>query len=67
MCNQELEEGICSLAVPLVDRDRRVVAAMNITANLSRTTPAEMVSKFLPCLKRSAERINSTLRLKTNL
>jgi IclR family transcriptional regulator, pca regulon regulatory protein len=67
MCNQELEEGICSLAVPLVDRDRQIVAAMNITANLSRTTPAEMVSKFLPCLKRSAERINSTLRLKTNL
>ena len=52
MCNQELEEGICSLAVPLCDRDEQIVAAMNITANLSRTTPSEMVSKFLPCLKR---------------
>jgi IclR family pca regulon transcriptional regulator len=67
MCNQELEEGICSLAVPLVDRDNQIVAAMNITANLSRTTPSEMVSKFLPCLKRSAEKINFSLRLKTTV
>lgn len=65
MCNQELEEGICSIAVPIVGRDRQIVAAMNITANLSRTTPSEMVSKFLPCLKRAAERINSAVRLKT--
>lgn len=67
MCNQELEEGICSIAVPLYDRDQQIVAAMNITANLSRTSASEMVSKFLPCLKRSAERINSTLRLKTSV
>jgi IclR family pca regulon transcriptional regulator len=64
MCNQELEEGICSLAVPIMDREGRIVAAMNITANLSRTTPSEMVSKFLPCLRRAAERINSAIRLK---
>lgn len=64
MCNQELEEGICSLAVPIMDRESRIVAAMNITANLSRTTPSEMVSKFLPCLRRAAERINSAIRLK---
>jgi IclR family pca regulon transcriptional regulator len=64
MCNQELEEGICSIAVPLLDREGRAAAAMNITANLSRTTPAEMVSRFLPCLKKSAEKINVALRLK---
>jgi IclR family pca regulon transcriptional regulator len=64
MCNQELEKGICSLAVPLVDREGRIVAAMNITANLSRTTSSEMVSKFLPSLKRSADVINSALRLR---
>jgi IclR family pca regulon transcriptional regulator len=62
MCNQELEEGICSLAVPLIAGDGKVVAAMNITANLSRTTPSEMVSKFLPRLKKAAERINVSLR-----
>ncbi len=38
MCNQELEEGICSLAVPLFDQRNQIVAAMNVTANLSRTT-----------------------------
>lgn len=62
MCNQELEEGICSLAVPLTPGDGNVVAAMNITANLSRTTPSEMVSKFLPRLRKAAERINVSLR-----
>jgi len=61
MCNQELEEGICSIAVPLISREGQVVAAMNITANLSRTTPSEMVSKFLPRLKRAAESINLSL------
>jgi IclR family transcriptional regulator, pca regulon regulatory protein len=64
MCNQEIEEGICSLAVPLIDNEHRIVAAMNITANLSRTTPSEMESAFLPCLKRAAGRINASLRLK---
>jgi IclR family pca regulon transcriptional regulator len=62
MCNQELEEGICSLAVPLTAGDGKAVAAMNITANLSRTTPSEMVSKFLPRLRKAAERINLSLR-----
>jgi len=65
ICNQELEEGICSIAVPLIDREAQVIAAMNITANLSRTTASEMVSKFLPCLKRSAQKINAALRLKS--
>lgn len=65
MCNQELEEGICSIAVPLLDREGQIAAAMNITANLSRTTPAEMVSKFLPKLKKAAEKVNVTLRLKS--
>lgn len=65
MCNQELEEGICSLAVPLVDREGRTIASMNITANLSRTTPSEMIKKFLPRLKRAAGRINASLRLKS--
>ncbi|HTU44915.1 MAG TPA: IclR family transcriptional regulator C-terminal domain-containing protein [Bryobacteraceae bacterium] len=64
MCNQELEEGICSIAVPLVDREGAIIAAMNITANLSRTVPSEMVRKFLPRLKKAAERINASLRLK---
>jgi IclR family transcriptional regulator, pca regulon regulatory protein len=64
MCNQELEEGICSLAVPLFDRERHVVAAMNVTANLSRTTPSEMTSKFLPLLQEAADKINHALRLK---
>jgi IclR family transcriptional regulator, pca regulon regulatory protein len=65
MCDQELEEGICSLAVPLFDHRNQIVAAMNVTANLSRTTPSEMVSQFLPCLQQSAKRITEALRLQT--
>jgi IclR family pca regulon transcriptional regulator len=65
MCNQELEEGICSLAVPLFDHRNQIVAAMNVTANLSRTTPSEMVSQFLPCLQQSAEKITKALRLQS--
>jgi IclR family transcriptional regulator, pca regulon regulatory protein len=59
--NQELEEGLCAVAVPIVDRSRRIVAAINIVGNLSRSSPREMTSRVLPQLKRAAQEINSLL------
>ncbi len=64
LVNQELEEGLVSLSVPLVDRSGKVIAAMNISGQTSRTTPAEMTKNCLPVLKRAAEHINAALRLR---
>jgi IclR family pca regulon transcriptional regulator len=61
MISQELEEGLCSIAVPLFDRAGNVIAAMNISGNAHVVTPAQMTRKILPRLKRAAERINAAL------
>ncbi len=61
LVSQELEEGLCSIAVPLFDRAGNVIAAMNISGNAHRVTPAQMTRKLLPRLKQAAERINAAL------
>lgn len=64
LVNQELEEGLCSISVPIFNRDHRVIAAMNVSGNVSRTSATEMVNTILPHLKRAAERINMVMRHK---
>jgi len=61
MVSQELEEGLCSIAVPLLDRGGNVIAAMNISGNAHRVTPAQMTRKILPRLQQAAQRINAAL------
>lgn len=55
--DEELEEGLRSIAVPLVDRDGRAVAAMNIGAASSRVTMDTMRRIFLPELRAAAEEL----------
>ncbi len=57
LVNQELEQGLCSVAVPLVNSSGRVLAALNVSGHSSRTTPEEMVEKYLPALLRAQEGI----------
>ena len=64
LVNQELEEGLCSIAVPLKDRTGNVIAAMNLSANANRVSAAQMTRKFLPPLKAAAARINQALALR---
>lgn len=59
--NQELEEGICSIAVPIVDGSGRIIAAMNVAASLSRTTPRKISSTVLRRLQSAAQEIGSLL------
>ena len=39
LVNQELEEGLISIAAPIVDRAGRMVAALNISGQANRTPP----------------------------
>jgi IclR family pca regulon transcriptional regulator len=59
--DEELERGLRSIAVPLVTRSGRVVAAMNVSAHSHRTTRNEMRERFLPHLKDAARRIASAV------
>jgi IclR family pca regulon transcriptional regulator len=59
---RELEPGLQSVAVPIVDRGERTIAAMNVSCHASRYTPQEMVDAFLPALRDAAGQINQALR-----
>lgn len=54
MVDQELELGLRSIAVPVINRGQ-TVAALNIGAPTNRVTKAEMRTKFLPALRRMAQ------------
>jgi len=59
--NQELEIGLCSIAVPVFDKSGKIIAAINISTHALRTTPEEMLDKFLPILQRSASLLKTFL------
>jgi len=61
---EELEEGLISLSVPVLDRSGHCVAAMNISSQLNRTPPAHMIEQFLPKLQAAAAEISSLLRIR---
>jgi IclR family pca regulon transcriptional regulator len=59
---EELEEGLVSMAAPIVNRAGRVVAAVNISGQQQRTPPAHMFEVFLPRLLAAAARINAMVK-----
>jgi IclR family pca regulon transcriptional regulator len=61
LVDQELEVGLRSLAVPVITRSGKVVAAMNTGVHASRVTTAEMLSRFLPVLKEGALSLGQAL------
>ncbi|KOT84016.1 IclR family transcriptional regulator [Streptomyces rimosus subsp. rimosus] len=62
LVDEELEEGLRSIAVPVRDRDAHVVAAVNISTHAGRRSPAEDRDAFLPPLRAAAARIEADLR-----
>ncbi|MEU0390769.1 IclR family transcriptional regulator domain-containing protein [Streptomyces chartreusis] len=61
LVDEELEEGLRSLAVPIRDRSGRVVAALNTAMHASRHTLRACVTDLLPELTSTATRIESDL------
>ncbi len=64
LVDQELEEGLVSLSVPIRDRAGRAIAAMNVSGQAARTPAAAMVTKFLPRLQAAAAQISQMLLAK---
>jgi IclR family pca regulon transcriptional regulator len=62
MVDQELEEGLRSIAVPIRDGTGVVVAAMNISLHASRGTVETTKREFLPHLLSTARDIEHDLR-----
>ncbi|WP_158887752.1 IclR family transcriptional regulator domain-containing protein [Amycolatopsis anabasis] len=61
MVDQELEEGLRSVAAPIRDRHGAVVAAVNVSTHASRTTPESVRGEMVPPLLAAAARIEADL------
>ncbi|MFC3493691.1 IclR family transcriptional regulator domain-containing protein [Glycomyces rhizosphaerae] len=59
--DQELEEGLRSIAVPIRESGGKVVAALNVSSTTSRTTLDSARRKLLPSLLATAARIEADL------
>lgn len=62
LVDQELEEGLRSIAVPVRDSGGRVVAAVNVSAHASRASADSVRRDLLRPLLDTARRIESDLR-----
>jgi IclR family pca regulon transcriptional regulator len=61
LVDQELEDGVRSVAAPLRDGRGRAVAAINVSGYAGRVTLATMRDRFLPELLATAARISDRL------
>ncbi|WP_248255916.1 IclR family transcriptional regulator C-terminal domain-containing protein [Georgenia sp. EYE_87] len=59
--DEELEEGLRSLAAPVRDRDGRVVAAVNVSTAARRGSATTMLAETLPHLLATADAITNDL------
>ena len=58
LVNQELEEGLISIAAPLTNRSGQTVAALNISGQANRTSAEVMQETMLPALLKAAKMIS---------
>ncbi|MEU2432192.1 IclR family transcriptional regulator C-terminal domain-containing protein [Streptomyces sp. NPDC007861] len=63
LVDEELEEGLRSLAVPVRDHTGRTVAALNVAMHSARRTLDECLTEVLPQLRATAAGIESDLRI----
>ena len=61
LVDQELEDGVRSIAAGLRGADGRVLGALNVSAHATRTNLDALRKQFLPALLETTERINADL------
>jgi IclR family pca regulon transcriptional regulator len=62
VADQELEMGLCALAVPLRNAAGRVIAALNVGAPVQRVPAQALVPRFLPHLQAAAQELSMLLK-----
>jgi IclR family transcriptional regulator, pca regulon regulatory protein len=62
LVDQELEEGLRAIALPIHGKGGTVTAAINLSAHASRVTMTAMRTDLLPALQETAGRIEADLR-----
>ncbi len=62
LADQELEDGLRSIAVPIRDAGGTAIAGANISAYASRVTVDDMIGRILPNLRAAVAEIEADLR-----
>ncbi len=57
--DEELETGLCSIAVPVRDTTGKIVAAVNVSTQAGRRTHEELENEVLPILSTATSRIET--------
>jgi IclR family pca regulon transcriptional regulator len=60
--DQELELGLCSIAVPLYNASGETIAALNIGAQTARASTSRMIASFLPLMRKIQSDLRPLLR-----
>lgn len=61
LVNEELEFGLRSIAVPVIQKDGQVTIALNLSAQAGRVSADEMRERFLPALSAASESLRYML------
>lgn len=61
LVNQELEEGLISIAAPVHNRAGAVIAALNVSGQANRTSATVMKEQLLPRLRAAADEVSALL------
>lgn len=61
LVNQELEEGLISIAAPVRNRAGQVIAALNVSGQANRTNATVMKEQLLPRLREAADEVSGLL------
>lgn len=64
LLNQELEDGLVSLAAPITDRSGRTIAALNVSTQVNRNPPETLLAQHLPRLLEAAQSISRLLQIR---
>lgn len=66
LVDQELEEGLVSMAAPITNRAGQTVAALNISGQANRTSAKVMQDTMLPNLLAAAKKVSDLLAVQRN-
>ena len=61
LVDQELEEGLISIAAPILGRNGQVLAAINVSGQANRTSARAMQTAMLGPLREAADQIGRLL------
>lgn len=61
LVDQELEIGLCSVSVPIINKEGKAVAAINISSQPQKMEKKRLVEELIPNLQAAAQKISEVL------